>query len=271
MFSHKRITTGDYRIRGAGGMISYLVVGEERAFLLDTGLGVGSLRGYVETLTDKPVTVLLSHGHMDHAMGAWEFDEIYMNPADEGAYVQHLDPEYRTWSTRRFLGEGYARWKDWMTPSEHFDYRPLLPGVTIDLGGRRIQTLDGAGHTMGCLCFLLPEDRVLILGDACERNTMLIDEYSLDVRQYREHMLALEEKTRGLYDQCWFFHGHGEDRPGYIESVIGVCDTVLAGGSAQIPYTFMDKSLLVALPRDAHLRRLDGGLADLAYAPGKER
>ena len=271
MFSHKRTKTGDFRIRGAGGMISYLFQGKDRAYLLDTGLGVGSLRRYVETLTDKPVTVLLSHGHMDHAMGAWEFDEIWMNPADEGAYVQHLDPAYRAWSTERFLGENFARWKDLMTPSEHFAYQPLLPGMAFDLGGRRLQVLDGAGHTAGCLCFLLEEDRVLILGDACERNTMLIDEFSLDVRQYREHMLALEERTRGRYDQCWFFHGHGEDRPGYIQSVIQVCDWVLAGRSAEIPYTFMDKSLLVALPRDEHLRRLDGGLADLAYAPGKEK
>lgn len=41
--------------------------------LLDTG--TGSMKSCVQELTDKPFIVLLSHGHVDHAMGAPEFDE----------------------------------------------------------------------------------------------------------------------------------------------------------------------------------------------------
>ena len=52
----------------------FLFVGTERALLLDTGTGVGDIRGLVEDLTDKPVTELNSHGHPDHAMGAPEFE-----------------------------------------------------------------------------------------------------------------------------------------------------------------------------------------------------
>jgi len=36
----------------------YLLEGDEKALLIDTGYGAGNLRAFVETLTDKPVLVV---------------------------------------------------------------------------------------------------------------------------------------------------------------------------------------------------------------------
>ena len=69
-------------IRSLSGELLYLVEGTERAALIDTCVGVGHLRVFVDSLTDKPLTVLLTHGHMDHAPGAPEFDTVYMNERD---------------------------------------------------------------------------------------------------------------------------------------------------------------------------------------------
>lgn len=66
------------RIYGLAGEQMYLVEGTQKAALVDTGSGAGSLRQYVETLTERPVIVLLTHGHVDHAMGAPEFDTVYI-------------------------------------------------------------------------------------------------------------------------------------------------------------------------------------------------
>ena len=41
----------------------FLLVGTERALLIDTGIGVGDLKAAVEKITDKPVTVVITHGH----------------------------------------------------------------------------------------------------------------------------------------------------------------------------------------------------------------
>ena len=45
----------------------FLLVGRQRALVIDTGIGIGDLKGLIRKLTDKPLTVALSHGHGDHS------------------------------------------------------------------------------------------------------------------------------------------------------------------------------------------------------------
>ena len=58
-------------------VISFLILGEKRAALFDTGLGIGDIKPVVLSLTSLPVVVLNSHTHNDHVGGNWEFSEIY--------------------------------------------------------------------------------------------------------------------------------------------------------------------------------------------------
>jgi glyoxylase-like metal-dependent hydrolase (beta-lactamase superfamily II) len=64
----------------------YLIEGKEKAALIDTGVGVGDLKPFIRELTDKPLIVLVTHGHVDHALGAVSFDEVYMSHIDETVY-----------------------------------------------------------------------------------------------------------------------------------------------------------------------------------------
>lgn len=49
----------------------FVIVGEERALVLDTGTGIGDLRWVIEhKITDKPYDVVLTHNHADHIGGA---------------------------------------------------------------------------------------------------------------------------------------------------------------------------------------------------------
>lgn len=59
-------------------VISYLVIGEEKAMLVDTGMGLGNIKAVVEFLTDKPVVVVNSHSHFDHVGDNWRFDEVHL-------------------------------------------------------------------------------------------------------------------------------------------------------------------------------------------------
>lgn len=57
----------------------FLLEGEEKALLIDTGYGVGNLRAFVEKLTEKPILVTNTHYHPDHAAGNGEYDLIFPN------------------------------------------------------------------------------------------------------------------------------------------------------------------------------------------------
>ena len=52
-----------------GSLYCYLLIGEEKAMLIDPAYGDGDLRAFVETITDKPVMVCNTHGHFDHTGG----------------------------------------------------------------------------------------------------------------------------------------------------------------------------------------------------------
>ena len=53
-YSAEKLNTHMTAIRSLTGEIMYLIEGEEKAVLVDTCLGVGHLRRFVETLTEKP-------------------------------------------------------------------------------------------------------------------------------------------------------------------------------------------------------------------------
>src|SRR5215475_1654463 len=58
-------------------VISYLIVGEKKALLFDTGMGISDIKKVTSELTTLPILVLNSHTHNDHVGGNWEFSTIY--------------------------------------------------------------------------------------------------------------------------------------------------------------------------------------------------
>ena len=63
---------------GKGDVWMYLTVGPERAMLIDTAYGLGDLKGLVDEITGgKPILVVNTHDHYDHAYGNCRFDKVY--------------------------------------------------------------------------------------------------------------------------------------------------------------------------------------------------
>ena len=76
-----------FHIYEPGNVYTTLIIGEEKALLIDTGYGFGDLAGFVRTLTDKPLEVVLTHGHTDHCGGNSQFPMVYMNMMDVPTYL----------------------------------------------------------------------------------------------------------------------------------------------------------------------------------------
>ena len=195
-YSAEKLNTHMTAIRSLTGEIMYLIEGEEKAVLVDTCLGVGHLRRFVETLTEKPITVILTHGHVDHALGAPEFDEVYMNSADN-AICDAMSPlEERKGYIQANLGGQLPDFAedDYVQPAPA-DFRELKDGQVFDLGGLHAAAHALPGHTRGTMVVLVPEEKILILGDACNNATFLFDENSLSVEEYRENLLHVQQEA----------------------------------------------------------------------------
>ena len=96
------IAKNTYAINEFGMSTVYLLTGTKRALLIDTGTGVANLRETVESLTDLPCHVALTHSHMDHIGNAMQFPEVYLSEKDQAFLWKSLDeaaaklPEFRT-------------------------------------------------------------------------------------------------------------------------------------------------------------------------------
>lgn len=253
-------------IRSKTAEIMYLIQGSDRAVLVDTCLGVGNIRKVVESATDKPITVLLTHGHMDHAMGAPLFDDVYMNSKDNAVFVAHSPIEKREGYVEGNLHATPGSWTDaeWVPPVEpHF--KELHDGDVFDLGGVHVETYSLAGHTPGIMVMLVPEAHVLITGDAANTATFLFDEFSSTVEEYQRNLAAVIERLRGRYDRCYMMHHDMEASGRLLENVRDVCEDILAGKADDQPFNFHGGRYYIAKNVAPGFRRLDGGEGNIIY------
>jgi hydroxyacylglutathione hydrolase len=268
-FSTGKIAQHITCITGVTGELMYLVEGSDRAALIDTGVGLGDLKGLVAGLTAKPLIVLLTHGHLDHAGGASAFSAVYMNPADRRVLAGHQDRALQADYARMILGDRFAliRDDDYAAPASG-NFLPLLPGDIFELGGITLEICEGKGHTPGSVTILLTEERTLLLGDACNPFTFLFDENSSPVAEYRGMLLRLRDQLDGRFDRVLLSHRQSCAPREMIESVIAVCDDILAGRADDMPFEFMGHQAVVAkaMVMDlTHPGRLDGGLGNIVY------
>ena len=95
MFNPVHVFPGITHITDSMGVSFTLIEGAERAVLFDTGYGLENVCSYVRTITDKPITVLLSHGHHDHILGARWFRDTVLCKEDMEEYVQRTGKAQR--------------------------------------------------------------------------------------------------------------------------------------------------------------------------------
>ena len=269
-FHSEKVSEHITRIYGLTEEQMYLVTGSQKAALIDTGSGAGSLRSYVETLTDKPVTVLLTHGHVDHAMGAPEFDTVYMSREDDYIYSQHCELEARKGYLSQSPDFDKIVEEDYIPVASADSFHDLREGDVFDLGGISVEVYSCPGHTKGSLCMLIREERTLITGDACNTFTFLFDTYSTGLSTYEKNLTALKEKTAGKYDRILLSHGPGREYPvELIDEVLEVCEDIKSGNVDDLPFEFMGRKAFIAKAMEMGGGRLDGKLGNIVY--DKER
>lgn len=180
---------------------SYLLVGEERALLIDTGLGIENIAEEVKKLTKKPVTAIATHIHWDHIGGHSHFPDFYVHEAEK-AWIEEKFP-LPTALVKRFLAEGdlpHDFDPDAYTIFHGTPTKILRGGEMIDLGGRTIQVLHTPGHAPGHLCFWEAQTGYLFTGDLVYEGTLYANYESTDPAAFLHSLEKLADlPTRRVF------------------------------------------------------------------------
>lgn len=130
----------------------FLILGSERALLLDTGASPCDLPAMIREITDLPVTVANTHGDGDHTANNNLFPAVYIHPDDAPLLHSHFgEPQPVTCAVL-----------------------PLADGRIFDLGGRQLEVIHVPGHTAGSCCFLDRANRLLFAGDTVQRDSVFL-------------------------------------------------------------------------------------------------
>lgn len=262
-FVHKQLSARVTQITEVSGVSAFLVTGTKAAALLDTCSGLKGLKETAEKLTTLPLTVILTHGHGDHAGSAADFGTVYLHPADRELLKRH-DLAKRMDYVKAMLGEDELSEEDFV-PDAVGPFEELKDGQIFDLGGIHLEIIHVPGHTKGSCCVLLREEAAILYGDACNANTLVMDEASTDISSYRkslEHLKTFDEQ----YDTVFYSHGPAIGPRNSLDDNIELCGRILAGTDDAVSCEFMGRKAIRAAAVKEHFKRIDGKYGNIVYS-----
>ena len=228
-----------------GAVYAFLLVGSERAVLLDTGFATCDYRKYAQELTKLPIDVINTHGHLDHVGQNWAFDKVYIHEADIELCAEHSDGAVRLAYLQSLLEE--AKLPKWLAHSrivarllhkysyipEKKDLIPIQDGDTFDLGGRTLQIIHTPGHTHGSICILDVERRWLFSGDTiCDEGVLLHFDHSCSVAVFKQSVEKLKARS-SEWDKIWPCHHLKPIDNSFLDEYIACAEEILAEGKPE--------------------------------------
>lgn len=163
-------------VPGPGHVYATLIVGKERALLIDNGYGDDKLAEYVGELTEVPVIAMVSHAHPDHMGGYAQFEDLWLHEKDL-CQCREVFPD-AAFNQEKLTLNGTRL---------HF-----LKEGELDLGERRVRIISTPGHTAGSVCVYDEKTRMMITGDTLSQRVFLFcAKPVIPFRIYKQSLLKL--------------------------------------------------------------------------------
>jgi glyoxylase-like metal-dependent hydrolase (beta-lactamase superfamily II) len=175
-------------------VISYLILGDDKAVLFDTGMGISNIQAVVAGLTGLPVSVVNSHTHNDHVGDNWRFSDVY-----------GMDTEFTRSNARGSKADAQAELapdelcgalpagfdaKAYATKPFHISHW-LHDGDKIELGRRTLQVIGTPGHTPDAISLLDEKNGLLFTGDSFYLGPIYLYRAETDLDAYVASMQKL--------------------------------------------------------------------------------
>ncbi len=220
------------------------VRGRDRDLLVDTGMGICSLREAARDLFDKPLIAAATHTHQDHSGGMHEFAErlVHAREAESLAAASNELPlvasKFGPGIRAALEDAGYripdqlltAHPRDGFDPAAH-RLEPAAPtwiveeGDRVDTGDRAFEILHLPGHSPGSIGLWEAATGTLFSGDAIYDGPLLDTIDGADIADYAVTM----ERLRAL--PVTVVHG-GHDPSFGRARMIEIADQYLAKWAA---------------------------------------
>ncbi len=222
---------------GGADVWMYLIIGPEKAMLVDAAWGLGNLKGLVDELTGgMPLIVVNTHCHFDHAYGNAQFDRVYCHEFEAPALIGQ---NANMWDYLFEEEGGACIW-------DQFDRGDLIPfkdytvvacpdGYTFDLGeGHEVELFFLGGHSAGHCGYLDKKNRIFFCGDdfismrvsiGGPRPGVAFGEYAT-VNAYRDRVAALAERL-DEFDSLFPGHFVVDIESSVVKNMLAACDSIL--------------------------------------------
>lgn len=245
--------------------ICYLILGKDRAMLVDTGLGLADIQTVVNSLTELPVTVLLTHSHWDHVGGAYAFDDVWCFESEKCVDTVENGTEHDVFSYE--LEDGLvARPISEDIDLSTYSIRPaqvtgtVADGDVIDLGGRKLKVIYTPVHTADSICLVDEENGLLFTGDTYYPSSLYAWCDDSDVVTYSNSIRKIVDSIENI-DIQWMYTGHNEVVEGStrlkevaydLDSIVnGEADNYTIGEEGYRYYSFPNGIVIITLDEDA--------------------
>lgn len=195
--------------------ISYLLIGYDKAMLVDTLQGVGDLKSVIDQLTPLPIIVMNTHSHYDHVSSNYQFDTIYglNTPYTANNAKGHNHDE---------IGGSMTIDTIWKNLPQNFDLNSyeskpfeidhfVEDGEIISLGGRDIEVAYIPGHSPDSVILIDRENRMMMTGDTFYPAPIYV--YS-DTSNFQDFFLSSQIMFGFRGDVDYLLPGHNETMQG---------------------------------------------------------
>ena len=184
--------------------------GQRYDVLVDTGLGVASLREHLPEVLAHDTMAVVSHTHLDHTGGAHEFGQVAVHDLETDAMAVPPAASLDTRTEVELLGlsfpDAYPLPQTLLAAVPEAGYDPsafairpatvtraLSDGDLIDLGDRRLRVIHAPGHTPGSILLYDEELRWLYTGDVLNDSPVFDEMYGADIPSYVESMRRMRD------------------------------------------------------------------------------